>query len=93
MVIREEDYTAEVVKYLKENIKRGYKLDDLKFLLQKQKYSKSIIERASQIVTAEMEKERQASIPIVEQAKLEPIKEEKKESIFKQILNFFKRKK
>ncbi len=51
-----EESVKKIVEYLEKNLKKGYKIDGLKWALINQKYSKTEIDKAVDIVSARTSK-------------------------------------
>lgn len=78
-MIREADASKPIVDYLEKNLKKGYKLEDLKWALVGQKHSRIEIEKAIKLVQARMPKERPLVMsPQVEVKKTEIVVPERK---------------
>ncbi|MEM7825913.1 MAG: hypothetical protein QW412_03595 [Candidatus Aenigmatarchaeota archaeon] len=83
-MMRKEDYLPQLIEYLRKNIKKGYKIDQLKWILINQGNSRVLVEKAIEIVEKEFPKFAVKKEPEVtpqqkiEQPKIEIIKEKKK---------------
>ena len=90
MAIREGDYMEEIVSYIENNIKKGYRKDQLRFLLINQGYSRSAIDRALKMVDqrAPQEPENRPEQPRKIEF-LNDIETPKKESLFSKLKDFF----
>ncbi|MEM4702908.1 MAG: hypothetical protein QXP53_00245 [Candidatus Pacearchaeota archaeon] len=83
-MMRKEDYLPQLIEYLRKNIKKGYKIDQLKWVLINQGNSRVLVEKAIEIVEKEFPKFAVKKEPEVtpqqkiEQPKIEIIEEKKK---------------
>ena len=50
-------YLQKVIDYFKNNLKKGYTMDSLKWALLRQGYSRALVDRAAEEVTKELAKE------------------------------------
>ena len=50
MALRRGDYMQDLVSYIENNLKRGYREDQLRFLLMNQGYSRAAIEKAFRVM-------------------------------------------
>lgn len=88
MVARKEDYIPQLVEYLRKNLQKGYKIDQLRWALVKQGYSRVAIEKAIEIIEKEFpkvkkeQKKEEISPPSVEPPKIEKEEPEKKKKGF-----------
>lgn len=86
--LREIDQTKSLIEYIQKNLKKGYKLEDLKWSLINQGHSRVAVDKAVKSVS-EIEKAKKQKIEIIE----EPIIENKiqeKPSFWVRIKNFFR---
>ena len=90
---KEKEVVTRIVEYVEKNLKKGYKIEELRWALITQKYSKIEIDKALAIINArtaksqqeQKEKEIQAAM-VVEEEK--PV--EKKVGFFKKVLGKLK---
>ena len=77
--IREIDSLKGLIEYLQRNLKKGYKLDELKWALINQGHSRVSVDKATKYVTdmIEAQKAKKAEIEKPEVLKIEPEVEEK----------------
>lgn len=90
---KEKEVVTKIVDYVEKNLKKGYKLDELKWALISQKYSKIEIDKAMSIInarTAKTQQEKRAqevqAAMVVEEEK--PV--EKKVGFFKKMVGKLK---
>lgn len=57
-MIRENDAIKPLVDYIERNIKKGYKMDDLRWALANQKHSRIEIEKAIKFVQSKMDSQK-----------------------------------
>ncbi|MEM2089839.1 MAG: hypothetical protein QXL88_01985 [Candidatus Pacearchaeota archaeon] len=89
MVVRKEDYLPQIVEYLRKNIQKGYKIDQLKWALINQGHSRVLVNKAIEIIekefpkVAKKEEQKVESLQTEEQPKTEIIEEKKRSFFFK----------
>lgn len=83
---RNQESINKIIEYLDRNIKKGYKIEDLKWALINQKHSKTEIDKAIKIIEAKMAKpkeEPQKEIEIIEEKAQIPEKKSFWQKLFK----------
>jgi hypothetical protein len=61
--MREAEFIRQLVDYFKKNLPKGYTPDSLKFALQRQGYSRTMVDKALQMANEEMA----ASAPVIKE--------------------------
>ena len=90
--LRDGDYTKYLIKYIENNLSKGYKLDQMKITLGNQGYSRAAIDRAMRIVEANRLKEKPKVMEEKPQIEfVEPVQERKK-GFFSKLFRVFKKK-
>lgn len=86
MVVRNTPAIRSILDYIEKNIRKGYKMDDLRYMLLSQGYSRIDVDEAIKIFEEKTKKDREDAKKAEErraqmlqaQQKMEPIIEEKK---------------
>lgn len=89
--LRDIDTIKEMIDYIQKNLKKGYKIDQLKWALVNQGHSRTEIDRAVKYVLdmQEAQKAKKAEEEKPEPPKVEPIQEEEKKSSWKRFKDWF----
>lgn len=95
MVLRRGDYINDLVNYVENNLRSGYREDQLRFLLINQGYSRSAVEKAFRIVK-QKGSQIVPQVQVKEAPKVEAVHDEMpapKRSFFSKLLGIFSSKK
>ncbi len=89
--LRDIDTIKGIIDYIQKNLKKGYKIDQLKWALVNQGHSRTEIDRAVKYVLdmQEAQKSKKAEEEKPEPPKVEPIQEEEKKSSWKRFKEWF----
>ena len=94
MAVREGDYLKEIIDYIQSNLSKRYSPDQIRILLIKQGYSRSVIGKAFRMVEQMPKPEPKNEVikmPTVEVIQEEPVPEKK--GFFSKLKSFFSKKK
>ncbi len=88
--LRSIDQTKSLIEYLEKNLKKGYKLEDLKWSLIAQGHSRVSVDKAVKFVS-ELEKAKHPQkIKEIQEFPIQDIKIQEKKSFFGRLKDFFR---
>jgi len=88
-MVREDSAIQPLVDYIEKNLKKGYKLESLKWALINQKHSKIEIEKAIKIIQARTPAAKEEDLKEMQEASIAAVKKE--EIFFPKKKSFWKR--
>lgn len=84
-MVRENDIVQTIVAYIDKNMKKGYNLEELKWALINQKYSRIEIEKAMKIVQARAPAVKEEQKKVMIEQSIEEVSAPEKKSFWKRI--------
>lgn len=84
-MVRENDIVQTIVAYIDKNLKKGYNLEELKWALVNQKYSRIEIDKAMKIVQARAPAVKTEPTPQMVEQSIQEVSAPEKKSLWKRI--------
>ena len=87
-MVRENDIVQTIVDYIDKNLKKGYTIEDLKWALINQKYSRIEIDKAMKIVQARAPAVRTEPSQVMIEQSVQEMKAPEKQSFWKKLVSW-----